>query len=231
MTVIDFHSHILPKADHGCDSQSEAIIQLKLLKKAGVDIVVATSHFYPNRHTVTDFKQLTKTSLDDILSSNLSDRPRIAIGAEVLIFENIDRMEGIEELCIEGTRVMLIEMPMTDTWSNGLFETINRLLKKDFTVVLAHIDRYLPSHKEDIEYLLDIGAYAQINAKAFKRFLFKKHLDPFLSDDRLVAFGSDLHKEDTKAVSSFAELKRLKDNVFERIMERTEEIIKDAKLY
>ena len=231
MTVIDFHSHILPKADHGCDSDCEAERQLSLLKNAGVNIVVATSHFYPNRHTVTQFKQTTSKALESILSFDILNRPRIAMGAEVLIFENIDRMEGIEELCIEGTRVMLVEMPMMDTWSNGLFKTIDALLKKDITVVLAHIDRYLPNHKEDIEYLLDIGAYAQINAKSFKRFLFKKHLRPFLCDNRLVAFGTDLHNEDAGNVSAFSDLKRLKDNVFEAVMERTEEIIKDAKLY
>ncbi len=231
MTVIDFHSHFLPKADHGCDSTSEAVSQLKLLKKAGVDIVVATSHFYPNRHTVTQFKQQTKEALEDILLSDVSERPRIAMGAEVLIFENIDRMDGIEELCIEGTRVMLVEMPMIETWNDGLFKTINNLLKKGVVVVLAHIDRYLPNHKEDIEYLLDIGAYAQINARSFKRFLFKKHLVSFLCDDRLVAFGSDLHNEDEGATTAFSDLARLKDNIFERVMERTEEIIKNAKLY
>ena len=231
MVVIDFHSHILPKADHGCASEHEAIRQLALLKKAGVDTVVATSHFYPNRHTVIQFKQKTATGLESIISSEIESRPRIAMGAEVLICENIDRMDGIEELCIEGTCVMLAEMPITETWSNGLFETVRRLLKKDIIVVLAHIDRYLPNHKEDIQYLLDIGAYAQINAKSFKRLLFKKHLAPFLCDERLVAFGSDIHEEDESATSAFSDLQRLKNNVFERVMENSNELIKNAKLY
>ena len=231
MTVIDFHSHILPKADHGCGSESESLSQLALLQKAGVDTVVATSHFYPNRHNVEQFKHITKEALESILQFNTEDRPRIALGAEVLIFENLDRMDGIEELCIEGTRVMLVEMPMTDVWSDALLGTVKRLIKKDIVVVLAHIDRYLPSHKEDIEYLLDIGAYAQINAKAFKRFLFKKHLAPFLCDERLVAFGSDLHGANEEATSNFADLKKLKDNVFESVMERSCELLKNAKLY
>ncbi len=231
MAVIDFHSHILPKADHGCDSESESLSQLALLQKIGVDTVVATSHFYPNRHNVEQFKQLTTEALANILSSDTEGRPRIALGAEVLIFENLDRMDEIEELCIEGTRVMLVEMPMTDTWSDALLTTVKRLLKKDIVVVLAHIDRYLPAHKEDIEYLLDIGAYAQINATAFKRFLFKRHLAPFLCDDRLVAFGSDLHGVNEEATTNFSDLKKLKDNVFESVMERSRELLKDAKLY
>lgn len=231
MTVIDFHSHILPKADHGCASESEAIRQLELLKKAEVDTVVATSHFYPNLHTLIQFKQKTKIGLERILSSNVELRPRIAMGAEVLICENIDRMDGIEELCIEGTNVMLAEMPMTDTWSDGLIETVDRLLKKDITVVLAHIDRYLPEHRGDILYLLNIGALAQINAKAFKRFMFKKHLEPFLHDGRLVAFGTDIHGADNGATSAFEGLKKLKDNVFERVMDDSNELLKDAKLY
>ena len=127
MTVIDFHSHILPKADHGCDSDSMAVSQLALLKKSGVDIVVATSHFYPHRHTVNQFKQQTARALEDILSTNAAERPRISMGAEVLICESIDQMDGIEELCIEGTRVMLVEMPMEKTWNDSLFETVKKL--------------------------------------------------------------------------------------------------------
>ncbi len=231
MSVIDFHSHILPKGDHGCNSEQQALCQLQLLFNAGIGTVVATPHFYPNLHTVKGFGDNINTCLKNLLKNAPAERPRIALGAEVLIFENIDRMDGIEKLCIKGTRVMLLEMPMGQEWNNSLFDTVNRLMKMDITIVLAHIDRYLPRHRDDIKYLLDIGAYAQINVSAFKRFLFKKHLAPFLNDERLVAFGTDLHGEDKVATDSFAELKNLKNDTFERVMARTEELLKNAEIY
>ena len=231
MSVIDFHSHIVPKGDHGCNSEQEAVRQLDLLFNAGIGTVVATPHFYPNRHTVKDFNENIEYRLAKLLPSLSEKRPQIALGAEVLIFENIDRMDGIDELCIRGTRVMLLEMPMGHEWNNSLFDTVNKLMKKDITVVLAHIDRYLPRHKDDIKYLLDMGTFAQINATAFKRFLFKKHLAPFLNDERIVAFGTDIHCEDKVAVDSFADLKKLKNNIFDTVMSRSEKLLKDAILY
>ena len=231
MSVIDFHAHIIPKGDHGCNSDQEAIRQLELLFNAGIGTVVATPHFYPNRHTVKFFNENIERRITELLPSLSDKRPQIALGAEVLIFENIDKMEGIEELCIRGTRTILLEMPMGHEWNNSLFNTVGKLLKKDLKVVLAHIDRYLPRHKDDIKYLLDMGAFAQINAPAFKRFLFKKHLAPFLNSDRLVAFGTDIHGEDKVAIENFADLKKLKNGVFEAVTQRSEDLLKNAILY
>ena len=231
MSVIDFHSHILPKGDHGSDSEQQAVRQLELLKSAGVGTVVATPHFYPNRHTVKDFEKEEIACLKALLKKAPDDRPSIALGAEVLIFDNIDRMEGIEDLCIKGTRVMLLEMPMDSDWSDQLFETIHRLMKKDITIVLAHIDRYLPKCRDDIRYILDMGAYAQINASSLDRFFLKRYLKPFLEDERIVAFGTDLHGENKAAVDSFASLRTLKKGVFERVMSRSEELLKNAEIY
>ena len=90
MSVIDFHSHIVPKGDHGCNSEQEAVRQLDLLFNAGIGTVVATPHFYPNRHTVKDFNENIEYRLAKLLPSLSEKRPQIALGAEVLIFENID---------------------------------------------------------------------------------------------------------------------------------------------
>ena len=231
MSVIDFHSHIIPKGDHGCNSEQVALRQLKLLFNAGIGTVIATPHFYPNRHNVKDFNENIERRLSSLLTALPDKRPQIMLGTEVLIFENIDRMNGIDDLCIRGTKIMLLEMPMGNEWSNSLFKTVNKLIEKDITIVLAHIDRYLPKHKEDIKCLLDMGALAQINASSFKKFLFKKHLVPFLNDDRLVAFGTDIHGEDRSAVASFADLKKLKNDVFDNIMSKSEKLLKDAVIY
>ena len=231
MTAIDFHTHILPKADHGCDSEEMAASQLSLLKNAGVGIAVATPHFYPHRHNITEFTEKINTSLSSLLTISPDKRPKIAVGAEVLICDGIDKMENIEALCIRGTRTMLLEMPLDAVWSKGLFDTVSRLIKKDITVVLAHVDRYLPEHKEDILYLLDIGAYAQINARAFKKLLLKRHLAPFIKSEQLAAFGSDIHGTSESFADAFADLKKLKNSLLDEVTLRSEKLLEGALLF
>ena len=53
--IIDFHSHILPNADHGCSDVREALRQLRLAKKFGTTDIVATPHFEPENDTVSSF--------------------------------------------------------------------------------------------------------------------------------------------------------------------------------
>ena len=80
--IIDFHAHVLPYADHGSDSLETSKIQMALLKGAGVDTVVATPHFYPDLHTITDFAHMVDSATEKLL--NIEDRPRICLGSEVL---------------------------------------------------------------------------------------------------------------------------------------------------
>ena len=53
--IIDFHSHILPGADHGSSSVETSLAQLNSAKNAGVTRLIATPHFYPHRHTLEKF--------------------------------------------------------------------------------------------------------------------------------------------------------------------------------
>ena len=53
--IIDFHSHILPGVDHGSKSLDTSLSQLKLMEKMGIDVAVATSHFYPHREEIDAF--------------------------------------------------------------------------------------------------------------------------------------------------------------------------------
>ena len=52
---IDFHSHILPQADHGSDGIETSLAQLALLRDAGVWCLAITPHFYPQEEGVTSF--------------------------------------------------------------------------------------------------------------------------------------------------------------------------------
>ncbi len=226
MKIIDFHSHILPGADHGSSGLQMTSEQLALMEKSGVDTVVATPHFYPNLHTVEQFEATVSRCVEDIWSLELP-RPRICIGAEVLYYEGMERMENIDRLCIKGTDILLFELPLAH-WDMEVFDTVRRLARK-YTLVLAHIDRYISDHEEEIELLIDSGALAQINVSSLYSFSVKKKIMPYIKDGRVCAIGSDLHEVDKKAYKHFAEAYKKLGDDYAAIMERSRELLKNAE--
>ena len=227
--VIDFHSHILPGADHGSSGIHTSLKQISLIDDAGVDTVVATPHFYPHVINVDRFLRLVDSTAEE-LRSNLKDaHVKICLGAEVLYCDGLESMDGLDRLCVRGTKVLLLELPMEDEWSDRLFYCVKTLAKK-YTVVLAHIDRYIKHHKADIEELLDLGAYAQINAYSLASMGIRHKLASFLEGDRVVALGSDLHGADEKSYGRFMAAEKRLGDLYGRIMERTAALLEGAEI-
>lgn len=222
--IIDFHSHILPAADHGSDGIDTSLSQLQLLQKAGVDIAVATSHFYPQNETVEAFLEKREKAAKELADTG-SDKIKIALGAEVYCVAGLENTKGLEKLTIKGTNTLLLEMPMA-YWNTNIIATALALNER-FDLVLAHIDRY-PSH--DLAKLLDFGILAQVNAGNILKGHNRKRLSGWLEEGLVVAIGSDLHGEDKKAVKAFTKAqKALKYDIYD-IFSKTEELIKNAEL-
>ena len=231
MEIMDFHAHILPHMDHGSTRTETAKNQLALIQSAGVHTVCATSHFYPQDVLPAVFLEQRQESLRHLLKTyGTAPRPRIIAGAEVLICPGIDEMEGLEELCFEGTRVLLLEMPFTkDNWDRSLFRTAYGMTKRGITPILAHVDRY-PAHL--IEEMFDMGLQGQINAGSMVGGLLKpRRLLSWIEEGRIVAFGSDLHGKDPRGYAPFTKLQKQYPDLFRSVMESTAALLKDAKRY
>ena len=225
LRIIDFHAHILPGADHGSSGLEESLNQLALIQAAGVDTVVATPHFYPHRHTAEDFLQTVASSAEK-LADRKDKLPTVCLGAEVLYCAHMDEMDGLERLCIQGTNVLLLELPL-DIWGREVFETVELLLKR-FTVVLAHVDRYIKDQKENIQYLLRLGALAQINGSALFSSGKRRRLKSILESEAVVALGSDLHGTNKIFYHQFAKAPKKLGDQYEMIMRRSKDLLKDA---
>ena len=226
--MVDFHAHVLPAADHGSSGLSETKNQLALYRKAGVDTVVATPHFYPNSTSIDAFLSKVDSAaaeLREFLATE-ENAPRVLLGAEVLYCDNIHHMEGLERLCIRGTNVLLLELPLSD-WSPALFHTVHELTKR-FCIVLAHIDRYTRPHADDLMQLIENGALAQVNAYSLFSFFERRRLAPFFGCGSVTALGSDLHNVDTSALNKFIDAKKYLGGDYNSIMEKTQELIQDA---
>ena len=214
MHLVDFHSHVLPGVDHGSASLDCSMVQMAFAVKRGISEIVATPHFYPHRHDLDAFLRRRSrgyAALTEALQQKYGESaPLIHVGAEVLLCPGIDNLDGLEKLCIEGTRVLLLELPFHDLTPDERV-TVEHLIKKGFTVLLAHVDRY---QQEDIEYLAAKGALMQLNAEAISRLIVPTHLVDWIADDRIFALGSDLHGEDKKAYARFIRAERkLKDHL------------------
>ncbi len=198
--LVDFHAHILPGADHGSDSVKTSIAQLKIASSHGVKRIIATPHFYPHRHTLERFLKRRQNSVDALMQEYDSSLPVFKLGAEVLLCEGLENFEGLEELCIMGTKTILIELPFSD-FRTEYCDTVESIIDLGFDVVLAHVDRY---PQANIELLHSIGVNKfQINAVSLATLFKKKHLFNWVEKGLVVGLGSDIHGADTKAYKCF----------------------------
>jgi len=225
--LIDFHAHILPRADHGSSSLQTSLEQMTLINNAGVDTVVATPHFYPDQHILTDFLHVVDSSARELTA--VDDRPSICLGAEVLCCVGLENMDGIDSLCIRGTDILLLELPYSE-WDIELFYTVRRLSRR-YTVILVHIDRYIETHFDGIDTLLSMGIPIQVNAAAFFTSHIRKRLAPYINDGLISALGSDLHEVDKRAYAQFSRLEKRIGEEYFNIMKRSEILLGNAEKY
>ncbi len=225
--LVDFHSHILPGADHGSDSLDVSIAQLNLAKSAGVTRIVVTPHFYPHRHTVEDFLKRRNSAFKYLQSSLQGDMPEIRLGAEVLLCKNIHKMETINELCILGTDIILIELPFSEH-SEIHVESVNELIKSGLSVIIAHADRY---DKSIVEKYISIGAKLQLNASSFTKLIKPKHLFDWIDRGLVIALGSDIHRIDKKAYNNFNKAKIKLDKNISYVKDKSDAIWNISKKY
>lgn len=190
---IDMHCHILPKCDHGSESVEMSIRQLEEAKKAGVEILVATPHFYCNKETVNDFierrEKCYKELMMSIKGTSLSEL-RIIKGAEVTLMSDLTKLPDLNRLCVEGTDNILIEMPLT-SWTNWHLNELDLIISKHkLNPLIAHIDRYSLANRAK---LIKFDVPFQINASSLSSFFNRGAIMKLVKDGYVEALGSDMH--------------------------------------
>ena len=192
--MIDWHSHVLPGIDDGSQDVAESISLISAQASQGITTVVATPHFYANYESVDTFLSRRKAALD-LLRSELPDgSPEIRLGAEVRYYQGISRLEGLKELRIEGTKLLLLEMPRTAWTESMIRELIELSGKSGIQLVLAHVERYIDLQKRTtVKRINDAGILKQVNAEYFISFLSKRKAITALKEGDIQFVGSDCH--------------------------------------
>lgn len=192
--MIDWHSHILPAVDDGSRDVKESIALLNLLNEQGVDTVIATPHFYANDESVDEFLTRRKAAYEKLSSQLPEGAPTIRLGAEVRYYPGICRLENLKELRIEGTPLLLLEMPMSEWTDYTVRELLELSSAKGITLILAHIERYLPLQRKTVwETLAQNGVLMQVNASFFDAIFAKRKALALLKRGGVQFIGSDCH--------------------------------------
>ncbi|MCD8020530.1 MAG: capsular polysaccharide biosynthesis protein [Clostridiales bacterium] len=202
MAVIDFHSHVLPGIDDGSKSTNMSIRMLKMASAQGVDIMIATPHFYGSRARIEDFLEKRARAYDKLMRRKWEDSfPEIRLGAEVAFFPGISKAEHLEALAVEGSRILLVEMPF-HTWPHEYVREVEELITmRNFRVILAHLERYMgmKDNRRLIEELLGMSLYVQINAESIIRWRGRRPLIKMFESGQADFLASDCHRTDRRA--------------------------------
>lgn len=192
--MIDFHTHILPGIDDGCQTVDESIVLLQTELEQGVDTIFLTPHYYAEENSPVSFlkkRYHAWRALEPHVSPGL---PKIRLGAEVQYFEGICAVQDICHLKIIGTDYLLLEMPFR-TWSNRMIGDVLELNDRhEIQVVLAHIERYLTWQKPKVWDILRAGGVLmQSNASFFAGWKTRRTAMQMLKKGQIHFLGSDCH--------------------------------------
>lgn len=223
--IIDFHSHILPEVDHGSTSLEISMKQMSYAKAADVNTVVATSHFYPHKHEVDLFLEVRAEAYNHLVKE-IEDKGikiEVILAAEVLLCPGIERLPRLDELCVNGTKNILIELPFSD-FRDEYIDAVDNLISAGYNVILAHADRY---ELAIIEQMISVGAKLQLNADSITALVRKPWIFDWVNRGLVYALGSDIHMLDKGAYKKFkSALKKLGVNA-QKIMEKSFDLIND----
>lgn len=211
--MIDVHSHVLPHMDDGSRSTQESLSMLESSAAQGIRCMVATPHFYAEENDPERFLQRREACAERLRNSWKPGLPQLLLGAEVRYFEGVGQVKEIADLRIEGTQVLLLEMPFC-AWSERMLADVWELNRRpDMTVLLAHIERYMRWQGSGVwDELLSWGVQLQCNAEFFLNWRTKRKAIEMLNRGQIHFIGSDCHNMDTRPPRLGEALKRLNES-------------------
>lgn len=171
--MIDLHTHILPGVDDGAKTVEQSIKMLLAEFAQGVDTVVLTPHYYPDREPLERFlsrREVAWANLQEAILALEQETfrclPKLVLGAEVAYIPGLHTMEGLQALCIGNTRNMLLELPFY-SWDTqtvrGIYDFLGRA---GVTPILAHIERYFACQsRKFLDEILELGLPVQVGSQ------------------------------------------------------------------
>ena len=145
---------------------------------------------------MAEFLAKRKRALEEVmelLTPNMS-WPRIRLGAEVAYHPGLLYEERLPELCYEGTKFLLLEMPFS-RWSPNILRDVERIQAVyGVTPVIAHIERYFRNQDRSvINELMNMDVLIQINAAYILNCYPSFRVRHMIRDGFVNILGTDCH--------------------------------------
>lgn len=197
--IIDLHSHILPQMDDGSQSPAMSVQMLKRLQGQGVKWVCATSHYYVRQESIERFLQRRRRAVsklgEALAQVNVGEIPTIRLGAEIAYFTGMSQCQELDQLCLGGTRTLLLELSYAQWTPLQIEEVASLSLDRGYQVILAHPERFshMRSYWNDMERLMSLPLALQINADSLIHWSSRKLALSLLSHAQSPLVASDCH--------------------------------------
>jgi protein-tyrosine phosphatase len=192
----DIHTHILHNIDDGPENFDQSKELLNKAIQNGTKNLIATPHFYATKHS---FDERLKIAEDRFLQlKTFIEQNKIPVsvlyGFEVRFFEGISRVDSLAQLSINKSKILLLElepMPITEKIANEILD----ISCAGYTVVLAHIERYVkaPGFKLIKSLINDGEVFAQSNASSFISGSIQRQTFRLLKEGLISFVASDMH--------------------------------------
>lgn len=200
---VDFHSHILPGMDDGSESLEMTEKMLLTGKENGICTIVATPHFYPTEEDPDLFLERRAKCAEELKklysSGEKKGLPEIYLGAEVAYFPGIGKSRQMPRLCIQGTNLILVEMPF-EKWKKSVIDDVVCLkMRQGLQPIIAHFERYISYQSPNaIKKLVEEGLFIQTNASSMLTHRSASMVMRQIKKGNVHLFGSDCHNCDSR---------------------------------
>lgn len=191
----DVHCHILPGVDDGSRSMEESLQMVRAAMQAGVTSITCTPHCrdpWFDYDAMWDAFYALKAEL-----KNIEGAPSLSMGFEVNYKKIMELgLDWISYVACE-TGVFLFELPtraLPSDWETIVFDAQG----KDYTVIIAHPERYAAVQKDldVVQRFIDAGCKIQVSADFYEEDLFspiKKTAKKLFEHDLVHYIASDAH--------------------------------------
>ena len=195
--MIDFHTHILPGIDDGSRDVRTSLEMISEEINQRVEGIVLTPHFYANEDDIPSFLKRRDEAWQELTKEMSEQGIEIPLrkGGEIYYFQGIGDANQLPELAIEGTDLILLEMPF-EQWTEEVYEDVKKIIeKRKMKVILAHVERFyqFQKSKKVWDKVFELPVYAQVNAGNIDKMKKRHFLKKFLKKDVPVVLGSDCH--------------------------------------
>lgn len=199
--MVDIHSHIVFGVDDGAKTIEDSLALIEDSYNQGVRKIVATPHYrkklfkYDREKIANNFMKLrqeVQERYDDV---------ELFLGCEIYCSSNyLEILEKKEFITINGTKYVLVEFRTTVS-ARDIKTYLYEFLLNGYIPIVAHAERYELLTVGDIEKIIDMGCYIQINSESvFKPKMFfddfkviKKRARLYLEKELVHFISSDMH--------------------------------------